>query len=62
MNHICPNRLNFGGLMYRLKLASDIGVQSFVVELVVKVIVDLVKSNIIANRPYSPPRNDCSHC
>lgn len=54
--------LNFGVLRYRLKLASDIGVQSLVVELDMKVIVDLVKSNTIANRPYFPPRNDCSYC
>ena len=41
------------------RLASDIGIQNLEVELDAKVIVDLVKSKINANRPYSPLLNDC---
>ena len=42
-----------------LKLALNAGVQSLIVELDAKVLVDLVKSNVDTKKPYSPLLYDC---
>ena len=49
----------FWALRDGLKLALNEGIQRLIMELDVKVVVDLIKSNATTNKPYAPLLYDC---
>ena len=49
----------FWALRDGLKLALNAEIQRLIVELDTKVVVDIVKSNVVTNKPYAPLLYDC---